>query len=477
MSSKNKIREKDKASKRTKERNEIIKYIFKEYGISDKELSPDQISIFHREKIICISEAHKIFTNLEELEIAYILNIFIFAQDNSVINIINFLDTINTILCHYDYYDKNLHIKYNNSHFDNYLIKRYESAYYFSDYLITESRRELKIDNKLYFNYFPITCKRKEHKEIELSQKVGQSELEECHYAHNKMEEQYHPFVYKKFKCHKNGCKNENCPFYHVDKNGEAEDMETEVDFDSNEIINLQQVLSSLNMNKEDIKKNEKLDIFLQKKAKDTGDYIPSEFNPKTYKIYKCPLGPICKLDKKLCLNYHGNTDKRRNPYFYDAVLCPNLYEDNKKIPNAKCDEGDNCSHAHNLYEYYYHPDKFRTIKCPNEKKKNSYCKERLICPYRHKTDSCENDENILINEKLITNYYLSKIISYSNSIKSEENKLKEIKKKYCCYLCGKSSTNILQCNNFLIDCSGKKIICSKCANKNGNIKTREISW
>ena len=113
--------------------------------------------------------------------------------------------------------------------------------------------------------------------------------------------------------------------------------METEVDFDSYEIINLQNVLSSLKLSKEDIKNNEKLEIMLQKKAKDTGDFIPMEFNPLTYKIYKCPLGLICKLDKKLCLNYHNKTDKRRNPKFHKATLCPSLYEKNKKLKNGKC--------------------------------------------------------------------------------------------------------------------------------------------
>ena len=38
-------------------------------------------------------------------------------------------------------------------------------------------------------------------------------------------------------------------------------DMETEVDFDSEEIISLQTVLSSLGLNKEDIQKNQKLKI------------------------------------------------------------------------------------------------------------------------------------------------------------------------------------------------------------------------
>ena len=371
---------------------------------------------------------------------------------------------------------KNPKIKYNNSHFDNYLLKRYECIYIFTEYLSNKGCRELKIDNKLYFNYIPIKCIMKKHKNLTEKNEVDQKEIEGCPFAHNKVEEMYHPFVYKKFKCFKKTCKFENCPLYH-EKN---EIMETEVDFDSNEIINLQTVLSSLRLNKEDIKNNEKLKLYLLKKSKDTGDFIPSEFHPLTYKIYKCPLGPICKLDKKLCLNYHGTNDKRRNPKFHKATLCPNLYEKNKRIKDAKCENGDDCEYSHNLYEYYYHPDKFRTIKCPQEKKEGQYCKERLICPYLHKTDSdCGKDGvKMILDEKLITNYYRSLIFSYEKSIDDEKAKLKEIEKKFVCHKCGEKNTNILNNNNesFFVDKKENKIVCSECA-RQYNIVYDEVGW
>ena len=190
-------------------------------------------------------------------------------------------------------------------------------------------------------------------------------------------------------------------------------------------------------------------------------------------------MGPICKLDKKLCLNYHGNADRRRNPKFHKAALCPNLYVKNKRIKDSKCENGDDCEYSHNLYEYYYHPKKFRTIKCPQEKKEGQYCKERLICPYRHKTDSvCGKDEDIILDEKLITDYYRSLIISYEKSIDDECIKLKEIEKKFVCYKCGEKHTNILNNNDeaFLVDKKENKIVCSDCARKY-NIKYDEIGW
>ena len=475
----NKINDKIDNKNIDEHRIQIIIDIFDRFTILfNKKDYKDIPSNFHKEKKICIDEVKKCFNNLKISEINFILYSFTFAKDRSVKNIINFLDTMNTILSHWDYYkNKKKQVKFNNSHFDNYLMKRYECADIFTNYITDRNCRELKIDNKLFFNYIPIRCIIKSHTDLKQKNKIDQQFIEECPFSHKKMEEIYHPFVYKKFKCFKNRCLDENCPLYHSNEDGNPIDMETEVDFDSNEIINLQYVLSSLNLNKEDIKNNEKLQLFLQKKAKDTGDFIPSEFNPLTYKLYKCPLGEICKLDKKLCLNYHGNGDRRRNPNFYKDVLCPNLYENKKRKKDAKCDLGDDCDCAHNLYEYYYHPNKFRTVKCPQEKN-NKYCKERLICPYRHETDEdCgDNGVRMILDKELITNYYRSLMVSYEKSIDNENSKLKEIKKKYVCYLCGENQTNALDSDHFNVDTEENKIICRDCIKKK-NRKYISVTW
>ena len=235
----------------------IINEIFKKSNILfSKKKYEDIPNNFQRDKQICINEVAKCFNKIKTLEITFILFSFNFAIDSSVKNIINFLDTINTILYHFEYYkNKKQKIKYNNSHFDNYLLKRYECAYIFSNYLLERECRELKIDNKLFFNYIPITCNNTKHIDFIEKNKIDQNELEGCPYAHNKIEEIYHPFIYKKFKCFKDKCKDDNCPLYHTDEEGNPIDMETEVDFDSNEMIDLQNVLSSLKLNKEDIKK------------------------------------------------------------------------------------------------------------------------------------------------------------------------------------------------------------------------------
>jgi hypothetical protein len=464
-----------------KNRLSVIDEIFDKFGILfSKKKYYDIPSDFSEEKRLCIKEINKIFDELKIPEIEYILYSFNFAKDKSVKNLINFLDTMNSILSHFEYYQrKNPKIKYNNAHFDNYLLKRYECADIFTNYIIDRGCRELKIDNKLFFNYIPIKCNMKKHLDAELKAKLDSREVEGCPFCHKNMEATFHPFVYKKFKCFKKKCDDVNCVLYHVDENNNDNpiDMETEVDFDSDEIINLSKVLSTLRMSPEDIKNDEHLGLFLQKKARETGDYIPSEFNPSTYKIFKCPLGPICKLDKKLCLNYHGDGDRRRNPDFYKAILCPNLFQNNKKIKNAKCKLGDDCDCAHNLYEYYYHPNKFRTVPCPQEKK-NQLCKERLICPYVHKTDyDCGKDgKRMTLDKELISDYYKSLMVKYEKSIDKEIKKLRKIEEKYYCYVCGGPNTCVLNKPDFLVDPKESKIICEDCAEKK-RIKGYTIAW
>jgi len=73
----------------------------------------------------------------------------------------------------------------------------------------------------------------KRHTKINETTKVDQAELEGCTFAHNSIEEHYHPLVYKKFKCFKKNCKDQNCYLYHENENEIPIDMETEVDFDS----------------------------------------------------------------------------------------------------------------------------------------------------------------------------------------------------------------------------------------------------
>ena len=456
----------------------IIREIWKRFTLLYQEPRPNEVTInFQCEKNLIITEVKKSFKYLKHFEISYILFSFYFSKDRSVKNILNFLDTMNSIFSHFEYYKKkNKTIRYNNAHFDNYLLKRYECADIFTNFLLKNEARELKIDNKLYFNYIPLKCAKRKHISMEERENVNEFELEKCEFAHNSTELKFHPFVYKKFKCFDKICKlGDECPMYHGDEN--ENDMETEVDFDSKEMQDLQILLSTLKIEKKDIKNNELLSVFLEQKSKNNNNYIPTEFNPKTYKMYECPLGKICKLDKKLCLNYHNDQDRRRNPHFYECKLCPNLYDNNKRIPNAKCKDGDDCNFAHNLYEYFYHPNKFRTIKCKQEKN-GKYCKERLICPYYHKSDEiCETKDGIIfVDENLVYDYYKSMIISHEKNLNSKKNILDTLTRNYLCAYCHKHVTNILNSHEFYVEEDTGKIVCDICM-RDKNIQAVRIDW
>ena len=90
-----------------KDRLSIIKDIFNNFTLLFSEKNYEDIpSNFQKDKKICIDEIKKIFKELRIGEINYILFSFSFAKDKSVNNIINFLDTINLIFSHWEYYKK-----------------------------------------------------------------------------------------------------------------------------------------------------------------------------------------------------------------------------------------------------------------------------------------------------------------------------------------------------------------------------------
>ncbi len=66
---------------------------------------------------------------------------------------------------------------------------------------------------------------------------------------------------------------------------------------------------------------------------------LPSEFHPHSYKTKECPLGSSCKLDSKLCLNFHNIFERRRDPnkYVYSAKYCNMVYFENKWRSPLNC--------------------------------------------------------------------------------------------------------------------------------------------
>jgi len=186
-------------------------------------------------------------------------------------------------------------------------------------------------------------------------------------------------------------------------------------------------------------------------------DNLPMEFHPDTFKISQCPLMNYCKLDPKLCLNYHSLSEKRRDLkiYKYNEKVCSNVYTQIWKDPR-NCEKGDSCQYSHTLYEYLYHPTVFRKNICKYELK-NEKCRYLLICPYKHNTDVVDI-KNICCNTYTIQ-YFKNKINKIIESQAQTIIKLEKVLNYYKCLICKNELSGGHVVN---INC-GKHLICKLC--------------
>ncbi|MCQ2819619.1 MAG: hypothetical protein MJ252_20335 [archaeon] len=531
----------EEMKRRKKEKNYIqIKKIFRNLKISKKFPKKEDIteSFINKnaDKIGCINNY---YTYLDEFSIALVLKAIKRKNKFSVEEIISIFNIVNSVLQHLGYFfflnerskeqnlgDSLINLRdYNNTHFESFLIKNSQYEYFFIDYLIYHpnpideftikdkiyknmkgnekmemmekirqrkieiqnkfcefvnkgQRRELKLDVKMFWNYIcymcPILEKNENKKEtpengeiIDPHHKCGFAF--NCPFAHNENELMFHPICYKKLRCpHINECKAngknalKSCPYYHS------------LDELKNNFVNFEEEQFALNLK----------DLFKRKLFSFNSTLLPTEFNIDTYKMNPCPLGSLCKLDEKECLNYHSEQDKRRPYILYEAKKCPEAFSKN---PLCKCLDGDKCNKCHNIYEYFYHPDIFRKkTKCPGEIKEG-FCKYYLVCPFIHKEDKILNkfdlkddeeksvddleDETpgltekynfltkeVIVNKNLVEGYYKTKF----NKCKAEQDlEIKDINDQMQSFICPKClAINMLNERSFaLIDNKGKKNI------------------
>jgi hypothetical protein len=171
------------------------------------------------------------------------------------------------------------------------------------------------------WNYIPKLCENKWNCRFGLN----------CHFAHSRLEQIYHPSNFKVKKCEndiiadddyclKSGA---NCTFYHNDY--------------------------------------EKRTSGLQKRV----------FDLSTYKIYKCnKVG----CDEN-CINYHDITERRRDPilFSYSEVPCINVRPGTDFLPR-NCENGDYCNLAHSKNEVYYHENNYKKRTCFRVDCRLKYC-------------------------------------------------------------------------------------------------------
>lgn len=92
------------------------------------------------------------------------------------------------------------------------------------------------------------------------------------------------------------------------------------------------------------------------------------------YKVMPCPRA--CNHDWATCLYAHPNEKARRRSlaeHWHSAIFCVDM------LHKSECKHGDECNLAHSVFEYWMHPDKFRTKYC----KDGADCK-RTVCFFAH---------------------------------------------------------------------------------------------
>ena len=400
------------------------------------------------------------FKNLRKDELIYLFYAFIIQNSKTIEYFLNICDIMNKIIKHFFYFrklDYRGYIQtrtYKNTYFQQYLIKRSKFENIFNPEKPIFKNRKLDIDDSTYFSYFPMKC-------LYVEQKLEDCLYDDlCPFAHCDDEINYHPLIYKKIACiYKNieDCeKKEKCHFYHEN----SEKMESEIDFTDDNIISLISKIQDI------YEKTSNEQKYINEEIRNEY-FIPSEFNPITYKTHKCPLNLLCKLPVNQCLNYHDNKNDRRRPFqTYNAEFCENIFNlKTKKIIKGKtCPNNDDCKKCHNKFEIMYHPDQFRKHKCPLILKGKS-CQNRLICPFTHDDEieesfnetEIKNKTMIISNAKIVQNYYKKLMNDYYKAAKEYKNKLNDCYQLHKCPICHKhimikeKSYNI--CDNGLICC------------------------
>jgi hypothetical protein len=190
---------------------------------------------------------------------------------------------------------------------------------------------------------------------------------------------------------------------------------------------------------------------------------LPSEFNPRTYKTMKCPLGKYCRLDSKLCLNFHDLSERRRDcsKFKYDWSNCKFIYRAGKYIDPRHCPEGDLCNNSHSVYEFIYHPVNFRQKHCAYEKK-GMTCEYIIICPYKHNSDTTNYEEKMCYN-KISVDYHVDAL---REKLKILQNRIKSLNNVLAQHSCLNCKLELNRNYNIINCCEQGGIYCDDCINK-----------
>ena len=288
---------------------------------------------------------------------------------------------------------------------------------------IEKRRKIIKFLDGTY-NYIPKMCK-----------EYNKCDKEDCIYAHNDYEIDYHPLLYKTKYYDNQEYLDSNKALCPTAKNFN-EDFRIIYNYKDKNIINLMNQLNDLFQLRNITNKRIKLSVGKIK-----------EFNLNTFKLFKCN-NKKCEKDTHLCYKYHDEREKRRAPFLYRYIneKCEEI-----EIKN-KCKNKDFCNKCHTRNELNYHKLNFRKRVLCIRKIKNGKCIFIDTC-YGYHDEKAENT---------IKNKIIDELDTKLEKLKKEKNV--DIFK---CQQCKKIRKTIIF---YYLKC--KHILCKKCYN---SIKSEEI--
>lgn len=179
---------------------------------------------------------------------------------------------------------------------------------------------------------------------------------DDCQYAHNKVEQLYHPERYKRKFCLFHPHKIEKCDYRNF---------------------------CSFAHNENEIKIE-----LLHNLKQDENFYLYK------YKTVFCPY--IYDHDRSQCVYAHNPQDFRRDPltYKYNPVQCPDWSQDQIfNYEQGKCPRGMKCEKSHGWKELEFHPLYFKTKNCSNSHK----CIKK-DCPFYHNNGDRRTIKSNILN-------------------------------------------------------------------------------
>jgi len=201
-----------------------------------------------------------------------------------------------------------------------------------------------------YWNYYPVKCK------------IEKCVLDDCIYAHNQCEVDYHPLSYKGTMCSYESHDGYTCTFL-----GER----CFKAHSTNDLRNIPQIINKF-------KTNFRMEILKEAEESKVNEIL-SEFCLDTFRTLGCPNKEEC--NNKSCLYWHNILERRRNPkiHNYDNIMCSKTFNGEKYLDPTTCSNGDECGHCHTKNELYYHKENYRKKNCMRSK-----CAYGGFCPDIH---------------------------------------------------------------------------------------------